>query len=183
MSYNQDVDPINITNHDPYTCLDSTSENCPYTCQGLTECESCGCAVVDDGTGPWGRAMDVIFCLLSIIFLVVVMIPPFGFKPMPTTKALPLSAFLMFLVRLMYLGSDLLLVCGIIVKGVHEKLTPLTIMAGAICLFKTMEATRCMPYIMREMKALIGRHGIAKKCIIYCFAMMVEGASGFGTCK
>ena len=106
------------------------------------------------------------------------MIPPFGFKPMPTTKALPLSAFLMFLVRLMYLGSDLLLVCGIIVKGVHEELTLLTIMSGAICLFKTMEATRCMPYIMREMKALTGRYGVAKLCVSYCFTMMVEGGIG-----
>ena len=62
-----------------------------------------------------------------------------------------------------------------------EALTPLTIMAGAICLFETMEATRCLPYMMREMKALTGGHGVAELCVIYCFAMMVEGASGFGT--
>ena len=89
----------------------------------------------------------------------------------------------MFLVGLMYLGLDPLLVCWSIVKGVHEELTPFTIMTGAICLFETMESTCCMPYIMREMMALTSAHGIAELCVIYCFAMMVEGASGFGTCK
>ena len=64
---------------------------------------------------------------------------------------------------------------------IHEALTPLSIMAGAICLFETMEATRCLPYMMREMKVLTGGHGVAELCVIYSFAMMVEGASGFGT--
>ncbi|KAL7528510.1 hypothetical protein ACHAXR_002486 [Thalassiosira sp. AJA248-18] len=125
--------------------------------------------------------MDVIMCLLPIIFLVGATIPPFGMMPLSTTRSLPMSAGFMFLVRLMYLGSDPLLVCGSIVKGIHEALTPLSIMAGAICLFETMEATRCLPYMMREMKALTGGHGVAELCVIYCFAMMVEGASGFGT--
>ena len=87
----------------------------------------------------------------------------------------------MFFIRLMYLGSDPILVSGSVIKGVHEALTPLTIMAGAICLFETMESTRCLPYMMREMKALTGGHGVAELCVIYSFAMMVEGASGFGT--
>ena len=53
--------------------------------------------------------------------------------------------------------------------------------AGAICLFETMESTRCLPYMMREMKVLTGGHPVAELTVIYSFAMMVEGASGFGT--
>ena len=79
-------------------------------------------------SGPWGSAMDVIMCLLPIIFLVIATIPPCGLKPLSTTKSLPMSALLMFLVRLMYLGSDPLLVSGSIVKGIHEAFTPLSIM-------------------------------------------------------
>ena len=174
MSYDQDVEIEDVNDHEAYTCLNDTS-SCPYTCEGLTQCSSCDCAIVRSGIGPWGRAMDVIFCLLPILFLVFVTIPPFGMmKPMSTSRSLPLSAFLLFLVRLMYLGSDPLLVCGAIVKGVHEALTPLSIMAGAICLFEMMECTRCLPFMMREMKALTGGHGVAELCVIYCFATMVE---------
>ena len=178
--FDQDVDPINIEDHDPYVCRDETN-TCPYTCTGLSNCSSCGCAIQYPSSGPWGSAMDVILCLLPIIFLVIATIPPCGLKPLSTTKSLPMSAFLMFLVRLMYLGSDPLLVSGSIVKGIHEAFTPLSIMAGAICLFETMESTRCLPYMMREMKVLTGGHAVAELTVIYSFAMMVEGASGFGT--
>ena len=81
-------------------------------------------------SGPCGSAMDVIMCLLPIIFLVIATIPPCGLKPLSTTKSLPISALLMFLVRLMYLGSDPLLVSGSVVKGIHEAFTPLSIMVS-----------------------------------------------------
>eukprot|EP00538_Stauroneis_constricta_P013100 CAMPEP_0119571544 /NCGR_PEP_ID=MMETSP1352-20130426/44175_1 /TAXON_ID=265584 /ORGANISM="Stauroneis constricta, Strain CCMP1120" /LENGTH=574 /DNA_ID=CAMNT_0007621225 /DNA_START=16 /DNA_END=1740 /DNA_ORIENTATION=- len=54
-------------------------------------------------------------------------------------------------------------------------------MAGAIFLFETMESTYCMPYMMREMKALTNEHPVAEGMILFSFATMVEGASGFGT--
>ena len=183
--YDQDVDPIIVTNNTSYICSDINNNNanyeCPYTCVGLSDCTACGCAIPYSTTGPWGKAMDVIMCLLPIIFLVIATIPPCGLKPLSTTKSLPTSALLMYLVRLMYLGSDPLLVSGSVIKGIYEAITPLTIMAGAIMLFETMEATRCLPYMMREIKALTGGHHVAELSIIYSFAMMVEGASGFGT--
>lgn len=182
----EDVAPVNATDHTPYVCAvepPDADADCPYSCIGLSQCSDCHCAVVAPGSGPWGKIADVAFCLLPILFLVLVTMPPRGMmkKPMGTTQSLPLSALLLLLVRLMYLGSDPLLVCASVVKGVHEALTPLSIMAGAICLFETMEATRCLPYMMREMKALTGGHPVAELCVIYSFAMMVEGASGFGT--
>ena len=177
-----DIDQIDVSSDSPYVCQNtSIAYDCPYTCTSLAECDSCGCAVQDDDSGPWGKAMDVIFCLLPIIFLIVATVPPCGLKAMPTTQSLPLAAFLMAAVRLLYLASDPLLVAGSVVKGVHEAITPLTIMAGAICLFETMEATNCMPFMMRELKTLTNGHAVAELCVIYCFAYMVEGASGFGT--
>mmetsp|Transcript_19563 Transcript_19563/g.31496 ORF Transcript_19563/g.31496 Transcript_19563/m.31496 type:complete len:620 (+) Transcript_19563:1-1860(+) len=85
------------------------------------------------------------------------------------------------MIRLMYYGSDVILTCGAIVLGLHEALSPITIIAGAMLLFETMEGTKCMPYMMREMKALTDGHPIAECMLIFCFAYMVEGASGFGT--
>lgn len=88
---------------------------------------------------------------------------------------------MMFLVRVMYLGSDPTLSCGAIISGFHEALSPLTIMFGAIALFETMEATLCLPYMMREMKSLTEGHIVAELMLIFAFAYMIEGASGFGT--
>ena len=91
------------------------------------------------------------------------------------------AAMMMFLIRLMYLGSDPVLTSGAIISGFHEAMSPLTKKVGAILLFETMEATLCMPYMMREMKSLTQGHIVAELMLIFGFAYMIEGASGFGT--
>jgi L-lactate permease len=161
-----------------YKCLNDEAEVCGVTCASFDECALCDCVPQYAGAGPWGEAMDVIMCLLPLVFLLAATLWP---RPLPTTVSLPLSALLMFLVRTMYLGSDPLLCSGAVVLGVHEAFTPLSIMAGAIMLFETMEATKCMPFIMREMKALTQGHPVTEITLLFCFAYMVEGASGFGT--
>ncbi|KAL7508800.1 hypothetical protein ACHAXN_009867 [Cyclotella atomus] len=161
-----------------YTCPTTTDPNCPFTCSTLEACDACGCFVIDEGGGPWGPAMDVIMCLLPILFLLGVTLKP---NPLPTTVSLPAAAVMMFLIRVMYLGSNPTLCSGAIISGFHEALSPLSIMFGAIVLFETMEATLCMPFMMREMKALTEGHIIAELMLIFSFAYMIEGASGFGT--
>lgn len=162
-----------------YNCYPEANLTCPYECTSLEQCDECGCVVVEEsGGGPWGKAMDVIMCLLPIFFLLVATLKP---KPMATTTSLPLAALIMFLVRTMYLGSDPLLCSACIISGVHEALSPITIMGGAILLFETMEATLCMPFMMREMKYLTKGHSVAELMILFNFAYMIEGASGFGT--
>lgn len=168
-----------MATEDPiYNCVDGANYTCPETCVSLEVCEDCGCVVEDSGGGPWGKAMDVILCLLPIIFLLAATLKP---KPLPTTTSLPMAALIMFLVRTMYLGSDPLLCSASIISGLHEALSPITIMGGAILLFETMEATLCMPYMMREMKALTQGQPVAELMLLFCFAYMIEGASGFGT--
>jgi lactate permease len=103
--------------------------------------------------------MDVFFGLLPIIVLVYVTVKK---NPWPTTLSLPFAAVMLFLIRLMYYASDVVLTCGAIVLGLHEALSPITIIAGAMFLFETMEATKCMPYMMREMKALTDGHPISE---------------------
>jgi len=161
-----------------YNCVVGANYTCPEDCVSLAECDNCGCVVEDTGGGPWGKAMDVILCLLPIIFLLVATLKP---KPLPTTQSLPLAALIMLLVRLMYLGSDPLLCCASIIAGLHEAMSPITIVGGAMLLFETLESTLCMPYMMREMKALTQGHHVAELMLLFCFAYMIEGASGFGT--
>ena len=145
---------------DKYVCPNEASYACADTCTTLEECDDCNCAVLPASIGgDWGEVMDVFFCLLPIMFLVYTTIKP---NPLPTTTSLPAAALLMYLVRLMYLQSDPLLATGSIILGLHEALTPLSIMAGAITLFESMEATYCLPYMMREIKALTAGHPIAE---------------------
>jgi len=168
-----------ITSDYEYMCTVQDNNICAEQCIGLEDCNSCGCAVLQtDAGGPWGEVMDVIFGLLPICVLVVVTVKK---NPWPTTRSLPFSALMMYFIRLMYYGSDVTLTCGSVILGLHEAISPITIIAGAMTLFETMEATKCMPYMMREMKVLTDGHPIAECMLIFCFAYMVEGASGFGT--
>jgi len=166
-----------------YNCVASNAVNetvCANTCVGLDACNDCQCAILPTtGEGAWGPVMDVIFCLLPILFLIIVTVKPRN--PWPTTKSLPTAAIMLYFIRLMYLASDPLQSTAAIILGLHEALTPLSIMAGAITLFETMEVTYCMPYMMREIKALTQGHPVAECMLIFNFAYMVEGASGFGT--
>ena len=109
-----------------YKCVDPTqAEECAPSCIGLSACQECQCAIVSTlpGGGSWGQAMDFIFCLLPIVFLIVVTVKP---NPMSTTRSLPCAALLMLLVRTMYLASDPLLTCASVISGLHEALTPLS---------------------------------------------------------
>jgi hypothetical protein len=151
---------MNIEEDFTYRCLTADGAACADSCESLAGCQDCGCVVLsNDAGGDWGDVMDVIFCLLPIIFLIYATIKP---SPMSTTVSLPLAACLMFLVRVMYLGSDPLLTASSVILGLHEAWTPLSIMAGAITLFESMEATYCLPYMMREMKALTAGHPVAE---------------------
>lgn len=148
------------TLEEKYQCLDSAGYTCADNCEDLQGCADCGCVVLAQSTGgDWGDFMDVFFCLLPILFLVYATIKP---NPLPTTTSLPAAAVFMYLVRLMYLQSDPLLTTGAVILGLHEAITPLSIMAGAITLFESMEATYCLPYMMREIKALTAGHPIAE---------------------
>ncbi len=153
-------DNNNMTTFDnDYLCVEDDI-SCAENCESLELCLQCECVVVQaDGGGPWGEVMDVIFGLLPIIVLVIVTVKK---NPWPTTRSLPFSALLMFLIRLMYYGSSVTLTCGSIVLGLHEAISPITIIAGAMMLFETMEATNCMPFMMREMKVLTNGHPIAE---------------------
>lgn len=160
------------SSNENYECLNAEALACAQTCTSLQACAECGCVALPQSVGgDWGDVMDVIFCLLPIAFLVYATVKP---TPWPTTTSLPTAAFLMYLVRLAYLQSDPLLTTGAVILGLHEAITPLSIMAGAITLFESMEATYCLPYMMREIKALTAGHPIAEAMLYVCIYFLVS---------
>lgn len=67
---------------------------------------------------------------------------------LPTRVSLPIAAALMAFIRLAYLEAPAGLVLSCAVSGVLQALTPLSIIAGAILLFRVMEHTGCLPWTM-----------------------------------
>eukprot|EP00124_Ichthyophonus_hoferi_P001413 Ihof_evm2s73 gene=Ihof_evmTU2s73 len=164
---------------------DCTNNLCHETCVGFQSCQTCTefcrklAEVPSDFHGPGGPVVTVLMCLLPLIVLVVVTVIP---RPWKSTFSLPFSAAMMYVIRLAYLGAVPANASASIIAGALDTMTPISIVAGAIILFETMTYTRCMPWMMRELKLLSKGHPVAEIMLIgWAFAYMVEGASGFGT--
>jgi L-lactate permease len=160
----------------------AAADSCASSCVGIQACLDCLCRLVAGGSdagGPWGDAGDVCLGLLPVAWLVAVTVK--RTDPWPTPLSLPCAAAMLAFLRLAYFGSDPILVGGAVLSGLLEALTPLSIMTGAIALFECMEATLCLPYMLREMTMLSHGHAIAELLLLFAFGTMVEGASGFGT--
>lgn len=166
---------------DQYTCRrQEDTFLCALNCTSVAGCSDCGCVLDVDKEGMGhGDVLNVVMLLLPIVVLVItVIVPPLT---LPTTVSLPMSAFLLFVIRLAYLGNDALLTCSAVLLGMLETLTPLSIMAGAIGLFETMQATGCMPFLLRQMEELTAGSRVAELALIFSFTYLMEGAAGFGT--
>ena len=80
--------------------------------------------------------LDFFMAILPLIILIYMMTKK---NSSPTNVALPLTALLVYVMRLIYFGSEPNLMNATLVKGAHEALTSITIIWGAIILFKTMD--------------------------------------------
>lgn len=94
--------------------------------------------------GAWARGWDVFMCLLPIAFLITTTLVKR--VHMDTSRSLPLAAVFMWVIRLAYLKLDPLYTNAAVVYGLFNALTPLSIIAGAICLFQAMEQTKVSPH-------------------------------------
>ncbi|WP_075187594.1 L-lactate permease [Teredinibacter haidensis] len=100
---------------------------------------------------------------------------------MPSFRALPLSALALYVVMLVIFKRDPNLVHAAILDGLLVAWTPILIIAGAIFLFRTMEATGALAVIRTWLNS-ISDNPIAQLMIVgWAFQFLIEGASGFGT--
>jgi lactate permease len=84
---------------------------------------------------------DPVLAVLPIVLLIYWMTKK---RSMPSNRALPLAALVLYTILLLYFAIRPLLVHAAVVEGLLTALTPISIVWGAILLFKTMEHTGAM---------------------------------------
>ncbi len=100
---------------------------------------------------------------------------------MPSYKALPLTALVVYLLVLLVFDHEPYLIHASVIDGLLVAWTPITIIAGAIFLFKTMEVTGALA-VIKDALNTVSSNPIAQLMIIgWAFQFLIEGASGFGT--
>jgi lactate permease len=121
---------------------------------------------------------QLLFAYLPIVLLIFLMTKR---NSMPSFRALPLTALVTYLIMLIIFRQDANLVHANVLRGLLVAWTPILIIAGAIFLFRTMEATGALN-IIREWLNSISNNKIAQLMIVgWAFPFLIEGASGFGT--
>jgi len=123
-------------------------------------------------------ALDLVFAALPIALLVFWMTKK---KGMPSNRALPLAALLLYGTLLVWFRKSPILVHAAVVEGLLAALTPILIVWGAVLLFKTMESTGAMETVRRWLNGITSNK-IAQLMIVgWAFTFLIEGVSGFGT--
>ena len=88
--------------------------------------------------------MDVILSIAPIVILIVLMTKKNG---LPSHVALPMTALLIYGIKLIHFEADPNLVHATVLDGLLSAWTPILITWGAIFMFRTMEATGSMDVI------------------------------------
>ncbi len=122
--------------------------------------------------------IKLIFSYFPIILLIFLMVKK---NNMPSAKALPLTALVTYLLMFFIFEQDPNLIHATALKGLLVAWTPILIIAGAIFLFRTMEATGSLNNIKDWLNS-VSTNRIAQLMIVgWAFPFLIEGASGFGT--
>lgn len=122
--------------------------------------------------------LNIIVSVIPIILLIWMMTKK---NSLPSNIALPVTALVVGLIQLFYFSSDTTLIMANIIAGSLSAITPISIIAGAILLNRTIAITGAETVIRHWLES-ISRNKVAQLMIIgWAFAFMIEGASGFGT--
>ncbi len=102
-------------------------------------------------------------------------------RGLPSWQALPLSAAMLYLVKLLYFGDGANALNASVIAGLLFAWTPIMISWGATLLFLSMEASGCMDSIREWLKGISEDQTAQLMLIGWAFVFLIEGASGFGT--
>lgn len=122
--------------------------------------------------------MNFAVSIAPILTLIFLMTKPKGW---PSHIALPLTALIVYLVKLLHFADDPNLINATVVAGLLSAWTPILIIAGAILMFKTMERSGAMGIIRRWLNGVSDNRVAQLMIVAWSFAFVIEGASGFGT--
>ncbi|WP_395338049.1 L-lactate permease [Ningiella sp. W23] len=102
-------------------------------------------------------------------------------RSMASQEAIPLCALVIYLISLFYYQFPAIEVHAKIISGLLSALTPISIIAGAIFLFRCMEHSGALAQIKVWLNG-VSTHSIAQLMIVgWAFSFLIEGISGFGT--
>jgi lactate permease len=122
--------------------------------------------------------LDAVVCLSPIAFLIATS----AFTRLDPSKTLVVAAILMFFVRTMYLASDPLQASAAVIAGLHEALIPISILVSALFLFKAMESTKCLQFMIEQLTIVTGGDKVQQLMLLgVSFMTLLEGCSGFST--
>jgi lactate permease len=121
---------------------------------------------------------DLLAAVLPIALLVYWMTRK---NSMPSNRALPLAALLLYGILLVWFGLGARLAHAAVVEGLLTALTPILIVWGAILLFKTMEHTGAMDTLRQWLNGITTNRVAQLMIVGWAFSFLVEGVSGFGT--
>lgn len=122
--------------------------------------------------------IDIVFAYFPVIFLVYLMVRKNAF---PASRALPLSAMVVYLVVMLVFDVDKELVHASVLQGLLLALTPIMIVGGAVFLFRTLDATGALQVIRATLNDISTSPVVQLMLIGWAFPFLIEGASGFGT--
>lgn len=119
-----------------------------------------------------------ILSIAPVLLLIWLMVKK---RSVPSQRALPLSALMLYFIVLFAFRFDPREVHANVISGLLLAWTPILIIGGAIFLFKTMEATGAL-YVIKQWLNTISENKVAQLMIVgWAFPFLIEGASGFGT--
>lgn len=122
--------------------------------------------------------MELFLSWFPVLLLVFLMTKK---QALPANQSLPLCALVTYCLTIFYFSFDVTLVHAVVIKGLLVAWTPILIIASAIFLFKTLEATGSLAIIRTELNN-VTRNQVAQLMILgWAFPFLIEGASGFGT--
>jgi len=123
-------------------------------------------------------ALDPILAALPVALLVFWMTKK---RSMPSNRALPLAALVLYVLLLGYFAVRPVLVHAAVVEGLLTAFTPVLIVWGAILLFKTMEHSGAMATVRQWLNGITTNRVAQLMIVGWAFSFLVEGVSGFGT--
>lgn len=122
--------------------------------------------------------MAIAFSFIPILLLIWLMVKKNG---MPSNRALPLVAVLLYFISLIVFKHDPNLIHANVLKGVLVAWTPILIIGGAVFLFKTMEETGSITTVKTWLNSVTDNQVAQLMIVGWAFPFLIEGASGFGT--
>lgn len=128
--------------------------------------------------------MSLVLAILPLALLIAMMTSPGPgrWMPLPAHIALPIAAILAYALRLINPeGVPYLRIHAAALDGALSSLTPLTIIFGAIILFKSMQTSGAMDVLSARLRR-VSPDPVAQLILVgWAFSFLVEGLSGFGT--